>query len=55
MFSNFNNYNLDDIKDMINIFFDSTNGLRTVIWVNKDMLIEDLIDKYLQKNRIFKE
>jgi surface protein len=54
MFYNFNNYNLDDIKDMININFYGPNCLVTCIFVNRDMLIEDLIDKYLQKSRIFK-
>ena len=52
MFSNFDNYNSDD---RISVYFRSSFGINCCLIVNRDMLIEDLIDKYLKKiNRIYK-
>ena len=56
MLSNFDNYNSDDTMNIIfRIGLNSFNlkGIVTLV-INKDMLIEDLIDKFLKKtNKIF--
>ena len=50
MFTNFDNYSSGDVK--INVIFELPNGNKSNVTVYNDVLVEDLIDKFLWKDKI---
>ena len=50
MFTNFDNYSSSN--EIINVIFDLPNGKKGTVPVYNDVLVEDLIDKFLWNNKI---